>query len=301
MRRLVLSILLVALSAPLGARDLRLPVRDGSIKFAVIGDSGTGGSDQRRVAEQLTASRSRFPFDFVIMLGDNLYGSERPSDYVRKFERPYKALLDAGVAFYASLGNHDDPNQRLYKAFNMNGQRYYTFKPAITGNVRFFALDTNYMDPEQVAWLDKELAASGSEWKIAFFHHPIYSSGDRHGSNLAMREQLEPLFLKHRVNVVFQGHEHFYERIKPQNGVAYFIVGSSAKLRRGDNTSALTARVFDDGHTFMLVEIAGDELYFQTIGDGGTTVDYGVVRKGESDRVVGTSGAPGRRAPPPRR
>lgn len=100
-----------------------------------------------------------------------------------------------------------------------------------------------------------------------------------------------------RVNVVFQGHEHFYERIKPQKGIAYFIVGSSAKLRRGDNTSALTARVFDDGHTFMLVEITGDELYCQTISDRGVTVDHGVVRKGESDRIVGTSGTPaGRRA-----
>ena len=41
--------------------------------------------------------------------------AERPQDYARKFELPYKPLLDAKIPFYASLGNHDDPNQRFYK------------------------------------------------------------------------------------------------------------------------------------------------------------------------------------------
>lgn len=292
MRRLLVSILLLALSIPLGAQDVRLPMRDGSIKFAVIGDSGTGGSEQLAVAKQLALYHKKFPFEFAIMLGDNLYGGERPADYVRKFERPYKPLLDAGVMFYAALGNHDDPNQRLYKPFNMSGERYYSFKPALLGGVRFFALDSNYMDPTQLAWLDKELAASGSDWKIAFFHHPIYSSGQKHGSNLILREQIEPLFVKHGVNVVFTGHEHFYERLKPQKGIAYIIAGSSAKLRRGDNTSELTIKGYDDGFTFMLVEIAGDDLSFQTISHMGTAVDYGVIRKGDNNRVIGTSGPP---------
>jgi hypothetical protein len=161
----------------------------------------------------------------------------------------------------------------------MNGERYYSFK-APKGSVRFFALDSNYMTKEQLEWLDKELGASGSDWKICFFHHPIYSSGGRHGSDVTLREQLEPLFLKHGVNVVFTGHEHFYERIKPQKGIHYFIAGSSAKLRRGDiERSGLTAKGYDQGYTFMLVEIAGDEMYFQTISQDGRTVDSGVVRR----------------------
>src|SRR5687768_247170 len=164
MPRVVLSILFVALIGPLAAQDLRLPMKDGSVKFAVIGDTGTGSSSQYAVAKQLTAFRAKFPFDFAIMLGDNLYGSERPGDYTKKFELPYKALLDGGVKFYASLGNHDDPNQRMYKPFNMNGQRYYSFKPSLIAGIRFFALDSNYMDPKQIEWLEKELVASGSDW-----------------------------------------------------------------------------------------------------------------------------------------
>ena len=224
------------------------------------------------------AWRTRFPFEFVLMMGDNLYGSERATDYQRKFELPYKPLLDAGVKFYAALGNHDDDGQILYKPFNMDGKKYYSFKPA--DGVRFFALDSNYVDAKQVEWLQKELEASGSDWKIAFFHHPLYSSGATHGSADLQREALEPVFVKHGVNVVLTGHEHFYERIKPQKGIAYFIIGSSSKLRKGDlKKSALTVYGNDADYAFMLVEIVGDEMYFQSITDKGVTIDAGSIRR----------------------
>jgi predicted phosphodiesterase len=288
MRRILFALVL-ALAAPLAGQDLRLPLADGSLRFAVIGDSGTGDSEQVEVARQLIAFRPRFPFEFAIMLGDNLYGRENPGDYEKKFERPYKPLLDAGVKFYASLGNHDDPTQRFYKPFNMNGERFYTFRPK--QGIRFFALDSNLMDRKQLDWLEKELAASGSDWKICFFHHPPYSSGGEHGSNLNLRQQVEPLFVRYGVDVVFTGHEHFYERIKPQQGITYFIAGSSAKLRRGDITrSNLTAKGYDQGYTFMLVEIAGDEMHFQTISHRGETVDAGSIRRATTDRTANGGG-----------
>src|SRR3989442_254224 len=149
-----------------------------SVKIAIIGDSGTGDSAQFKVAEKLIAVRPKFPYEFVLMMGDNLYGGSAPQDFEKKFEAPYKPLLDSGMKFYASLGNHDNPNERYYKMFNMSGERFYTFKPK--NNVRFFGLDSNYMDKPQLQWLAKELAASGSDWKICFFHHPLYSSGGTH-------------------------------------------------------------------------------------------------------------------------
>ncbi len=285
MGRFRIALLLVGFTAVLPAQDLQLPVKDGSLRFAVIGDAGTGNSEQLEVARQLVAFRARFPFEFAIMLGDNLYGKERPADYEDKFERPYKPLLNAGVKFYAALGNHDEPSQRFYKPFNMNGERYYTFRPK--PGVRFFALDSNVMDQKQLDWLDKELAASGSDWKICFFHHPPYSSGGQHGSNENLRDQVEPLFVKYGVSVVFTGHEHFYERTKPQKGITYFIAGSSAKLRRGDiRRSPLTAKGFDDGYTFMLVEIVDDELHFQTISHTGRMVDAGAIRRATTERTA---------------
>ena len=160
----------------------------------------------------------------------------------------------------------------------MGGQKYYSFKAGT--NVRFFAVDSNYIDAKQLEWLDKELAACGSDWKIVFFHHPLYSSGATHGSADAQRQVLEPVLLKHGVNIVFTGHEHFYERIAPQNGVAYFILGSSSKLRKGDlRKSNLTVYGNDTDYAFMLAEIVGDEMYFQTISDKGITLDAGSIRR----------------------
>src|SRR5947209_262241 len=129
---------------PQSALDLRLPLQDKSIRFAVVGDTGTGDQPEFEVARMMEAYRQKVGFDFVIMLGDNIYGSHKPQDFARKFEQPFKPLLDAGVKFYAALGNHDDPNdERLYKPFNMGGERYYVFKK---GDVAFFVLDSNYFD-----------------------------------------------------------------------------------------------------------------------------------------------------------
>jgi 3',5'-cyclic AMP phosphodiesterase CpdA len=272
------------------AQDLFLPNKKDSLHFAVIGDSGTGERNEYEVARQMVEFRAKFPYAMVLMMGDNLYGGESPQDFKAKFEEPYKDLLADGVKFYASLGNHDDPKQRFYKPFNMNGQRYYTFKA--NDRVRFFALDSNYMDPEQLAWLAKELKGSDSPWKICFFHHPLYSSGKQHGSDVDLRRFLEPLFLEYGVKVVLAGHEHFYERIKPQKGIYYFISGGSAKLRP-DNIARtnLTAKGFDRDNHFMLMEIDGDILHFQTISRTGTTIDSGIVSLQGENKAVSAAAA----------
>ena len=232
-RRLLVVFALLGICLPAPAQQpFKFPLKPNSVRFAVIGDMGTGERPQYEIAQHMVESRSVFPFDFVIMLGDNIYGGNRPSDFEKKFDQPYKPLLDAGVSFYASLGNHDGPAERAYKPFNMNGANYYEFTK---GNVRFFALDSNYMDPKQFEWLQAQLReVRGSDWKICFFHHPLYSSARAHGPAVELRLLLEPLFIQTGVNVVFAGHEHVYERVKPQHGIIYFIEGSSGQLRRGN-------------------------------------------------------------------
>jgi hypothetical protein len=277
--RSVISLwLALALPQLAWSQKLALPDKPDSLHFAVIGDTGTGTKSQYEVGRTLLQFRAKFPFQFVLMLGDNIYGNDEAKDFEKKFELPYKTLLDAGVKFYATLGNHDDPNQRFYKLFNMTGERFYSFRPK--AGVRFFALDSNYMDKAQLEWLNKELGSSGSEWKICFFHHPLYSSGEKHGPAVELRKILEPIFLQHDVSVVFAGHEHFYDRLKPQKGIYHFTEGGSAKLREGNLAKTdLTAKGFDQDNSFMLVEIAGDQLYFQTISRPGQTVDSGVIER----------------------
>jgi len=278
-RRLVLILSLLFLLIPsLRADDFKFPLKSNSVRFAAIGDMGTGDTAQYEVAQRMLGARQGFPFDFVIMLGDNIYGGSSPNDFEKKFAVPYKPLLDAGVKFYAALGNHDNPNERFYKLFNMNGATYYTFK---RGNVRFFVLDSNYMDPKQLTWLEAQLKDAGSgDWKICYFHHPLYSSGRAHGPASDLRLLLEPLFVKYGVNVVFAGHEHVYEHIQPQKGIYYLTEGASGQLRYGNlNKTEITSKGFDTDRTFMLIEIAGNEMYFQTISRAGATVDSGVIRR----------------------
>jgi 3',5'-cyclic AMP phosphodiesterase CpdA len=266
---------------------LALPVEEGSVRFAVIGDSGRGDQPQKEVAAQMVAWREKFPFDFVLMLGDNIYPPHTPDDYRRKFEEPYSALLAAGVTFHAAIGNHDDAGELFYSGFNMGGRRYYTFRKgegrlaALTGaGVRFFALDSRSFDTEQLQWLEKELAASGSTWKICFFHHPLYTSGRYQSAARSLRLALEPILVKGDVDVVLSGHEHFYERVAPQHGITYFVSGAAGSLRAGDiRPSALTARGFDDDYSFMLMEISRNDLYFQAISRAGVTVDAGVISR----------------------
>lgn len=254
---------------------MKLPLKPNSVRFAIIGDSGTGERPQFEVAQQMVTFRRDFPFDFVLMLGDNIYGSKTAEDFKRKFEDPYRTLESAGVKFYACLGNHDHTSERLYKPFNMNGQRYYTFKK---GNAQFFALDSTYMDPVQLEWLDRQLSDSDAAWKICFFHHPLYSHGKFHGSDLDLRARLEPVFVKYGVDVVLNGHEHVYERVKPQQGIDYFVLGNSGELRPHNlNPSPDTVMGFDTDRTFGLIEIAGDDFNFQIVSRAGATVDSGVL------------------------
>jgi hypothetical protein len=265
---------------------LRLPKKAGSIRFAAIGDAGRGNPPQYEVSAQMQAYRRLFPFDFVIMLGDNVYDGGTPEDYRRKFEEPYKPLLDAGVKFYATIGNHDDPNQASYEPFHMEGHRYHTFtaaslvSKAMGHSVRFFAIDTEQLDRAQLAWLDREMEKSDAEWNIPFFHRPIYSSGRYERPASQLRPLLEPVFLRHGVSVAFSGHEHFYERVKPQRGITYFISGGAGSLRVGDiRPSEITDVGFDRDYHFMLIEIAGDELYYQAIARSGASIDSGIVRR----------------------
>jgi 3',5'-cyclic AMP phosphodiesterase CpdA len=228
--------------------DPSLPNAKDSVKFMAMGDNGTGDAQQYEVARQMVVWREKFPFDFVIMLGDNLYGSQEPRDFVTKFETPYKPLLDAGVKFYAALGNHDNQSNRFYKPWNMNGERFYSYSKK---KAKFFVLDSDYLDPKPLQWIEQELKSSRDDWKICYFHHPLYSNGGRHGSEVDLRVTLESLFLKYGVNVVYSGHDHIYERLKPQNGIYYFVSGSAGQLRKGDlKKSGLTAAGFDQEQTF---------------------------------------------------
>jgi 3',5'-cyclic AMP phosphodiesterase CpdA len=274
----ILGTLLILLALglrPFAEPALTLPNRPNTLKFAVLGDNGSGDSGQYELAAQMVAVHRLFSFGFVVMVGDNFYGSQAPPDLTQKFDVPYKPLLESGVTFHAAIGNHDEPFTMNYPPLNMGGRRYYTY---VRQHARFFVLDTNVLDAPQLRWFESVLQESREPWKIAYFHHPLYGNAKRHGSAVDIRVLLEPLLLKYGVTVVFSGHDHVYERLKPQKGVHYFVTGSGGKLRKGGLAwSETTAAGFDQDQAFVIAEVDADSLFFQAISRTGATVDSGTI------------------------
>lgn len=266
---------------------LALPKRLGSLRFAVMGDVGRGDQAQYDTAAQMALWRERFDFSFVLMLGDNIYADGTPDDYVARFEQPYKPLLDAGVTFYAANGNHDPPNILTYAPFNMHGNRYYAFTKEEGGlgpigqrTVRFFAVDTVNLDRAQLTWLREQMGVSNTDWEICFYHHPLYTSGRYRTGGAWLRRTLEPILVQFGADVALAGHEHFYERIVPQRGISHFTSGGGGALRKGDiRPSEIMAAGYDQDTHFLLMEISGDDLWFQAISRTGQTVDAGRITR----------------------
>ncbi|MFQ5738296.1 MAG: metallophosphoesterase family protein [Acidobacteriota bacterium] len=288
------------------------------VRFAVIGDSGTGKKPQYRIARQMLAWHDRLPFDLTLMLGDNIYGGlfglgggER-KDFAKKFDKPYAALLKRGVVFRAALGNHDLEHHHgrdlvaAYDRFHIEDPRgYYRFTAGVVRKgtgvlggevaaaepaplVEFLVLNTVRLkkgDADQLVWLKKSLQRSRARWRIAYGHHPLYSTGRRHGADLRLRKQLEPLLSGQeqqkglqRVQVVLAGHDHIYERFQPRKKVVFFVCGSSGKLARKDaRPSRALAASEDRRRVFMLWEAGPEQLRFWAINEYGQAFDCGTI------------------------
>jgi predicted phosphodiesterase len=263
---------------------LPLPSIRGSTTFALIGDSGSGDDAQQAVAKaMLTYFTTARRFSFVLMLGDNLYHD----DYNSEFLGAYKPLLDRGVKFYAALGNHDRELEIHFKPFNMEDRDRYSFDQ---GNARFVALNSNHPgDPEQLKWLDGVFANAGDKWRICFFHHPLYSSGN-HAAEArdVIRPALEEALVRNRVNVVFTGHEHLYERIKPQRGVHHFVSGGGGRYLYKVRPSAFDEVAVSEHH-FMVAQIAGDRMLFAAITSAQKLLDCGVIYRASNMKADDTT------------
>lgn len=281
-RQAVLSIATISAGAFIKPSSIFCsPVVD-RVRFAVIGDWGTGGQDQIATARKMFASHQRAALDFVLSAGDNIYPNGSGRYFAKNFEQPFGDLLKERVKFYAVLGNHDvdagRQDQVNYPLFNMNGNNYYKIERG-NGLAEFFMLDSTDFGRTQTTWLEGSLRASRAKWKIAVFHHPIYSSGKKHGSDQGLRKQLEPMFTRYGVHIVFSGHDHIYERTRPQQGIQYFVTGAGGKTRRGDvdHGSGISEASFDEDNHFMLIELDEKQVGFQAISETGVVVDSGSV------------------------
>jgi hypothetical protein len=254
------------------------------LRFIVLGDWGTGEDDQYGLGRRMIEQHRQGPLDLVLGAGDNIYPNGSGRHFVKKFEQPFADLIKDRVPFYTALGNHDvedgRQDQLSYPLFNMGGSNYYTVGKG-NGLVDFFLLDSTNIDNTQLNWLENSLRNSRAKWKIAITHHPLYSSGKKHGSNPKVKQKLEPLFTHYGIQVVFSGHDHIYERTHPQQGIQYFVTGAGGKIRRGDVDMKSQCRdvSFDEDNHFMLIELDEREINFKAICEQGIVRDSGIIKK----------------------
>ena len=253
-----------------------LPNVDGSLKIGVLGDFGDASTRQYQVAAQMAKSHVDFRYELVLLTGDNLYGIGAAAGLRAQVRPSLQAVARRRREVLRLARQSRLPRAALLQAVQ-HGRQAVLLVQGPKQNVRFIALESTYPEPVQIAWLEQELKNAREDWKVVFFHHPLYSSGERHGSDTELRDALEPLFVAHGVSIVFTGHDHFYERVKPQKGILYFVVGSGGRLRGGniDRATGLSAAALDTDNSFLVGEFVGDQFTFQAISRTGKVVDSG--------------------------
>lgn len=271
----------------------RLLPAGGPLKFAVVGDTGKDTQAQHDVAKQLEKSAAMF----ILHTGDVVYPRGARQDYEDKYFLPYRNIVPR-LAVFPAVGNHDYGNQMLGTGFGrrrfetgygdvFKKPAYYSFD---AGPVHFVSLDVNrafHIDDAagigagtaQDAWLDRDLAASKAPWKIVLLHVPVYSTY-KHGKHGRLRQWLAPLFKKHGVRLVFQGHNHVYERTGDVDGTAYVTVGTGGAPLHDKNEPVKTPfefRLLAHGH--VEAEVDGDELLIRFIDAEGRQRDRRVYKR----------------------
>jgi acid phosphatase type 7 len=256
------------------------PVGDDSrFSFAVVGDSGSGGKGQLAVAALLERLRP----DLVLHTGDVVYPAGQERHYDRRFFAPYRNLIKT-VPLFPVLGNHDVRKgngaaflENFHPPLGSPGstKRYYSFD---WGNTHFVALDSELYHgdrgsnpEEQRDFLERDLATTRKRWTVAFLHRSPYGSS-RHGGDEKVREDLEPLFVKHGVDLIFSGHDHVYERTVPITGVTYVVSGGGGRRLYPAGNGELTASSVSAHHA-VLVRVSGSRLLLETLEVGGKVVD----------------------------
>jgi Icc-related predicted phosphoesterase len=250
------------------------------LRFAAVADTGTGDRGQYAVADMMAAAYKQKAYPMVILAGDNIYNDGEIEKVKAVFEEPYAPLLSQGVKFYAVLGNHDirtknGVDQLAYAPFHMP-TRYYTFRTGANDAVQFFAIDTNVNSPwkEQLAWLEKSLAASDAPWKIVVGHHPIYSSG-HYGNTAEFIRDLSPLFTKYNVQLYLCGHDHDYERSQSIKGTTYIVHGAGANFRPVGKSPTTAYSAAE--RCFVMIEVFADKIVTEAIDTKGKVFDRGTI------------------------
>ena len=255
------------------------PEQSGSVRFAAIGDSGTGSSAQYDIAAQLVASES----DLVLHTGDVVYRRGALCHYGPRYFAPYEEMI-ASTPVFPAVGNHDtraNGGQAYFETFvlptnNPRGsEEYYSFDygpvHVISLNSEFYSREDQEAIDEQRNWLQQDLAATEQPWTIVMLHRPPFSSTNGKQSD-SVQVDLAPLLAEADVDLVLSGHAHNYERTMPIDGVTYIVTGGGGAGLYNIEPSEFTA-VAEKKHHFVQIDASPQEMTISAIDRHGEVFD----------------------------
>ncbi len=276
------------------------PERGRPLRFLYLGDAQTGFERWGRL---LGGAMRRHPgMDFVVLAGDIVDRGNERTNWDHFFLRA-APVLDR-LPLMPCVGNHEylDVGPRLYRAFfelPHNGPRgidpdlAYSFE---AGDVCFAVMDSTLAvwDPDaarrQADWLDETLSRTKARWRIAIFHHPVYPSHPWRDMP-ALREHWVPVFDKHHVNLVLQGHDHAYQRTYPlrghrradgpDRGTIYVISVSGDKyVDQVHRANVATGRAGVSTYQTIEIDPRADRLTYRAWTEEGQVVNAFRIEKG---------------------
>ncbi len=246
----------------------------GRFTFIVLGDNRSGDDTYRKIVAMIVERKP----DFVVNTGDMI---AKPGDR-GQWAKFWEMSKPVTVPYFLSVGNHDvhakvPRSEKTYRdEVDLPGNKlYYSFT---AGNSLFVVLDSclegqeKRITGEQLAWLEGVLANSRQKHKFVFLHHPLYTDlGKGHHAHDSLdkhpdsRDAVETLFVKYRVDAVFAGHEHYYQR-RTVDGILHIIAGGGG------------APVYDreeDGGFFHIVRVTvdGDKVSGEAVDVNGKIRD----------------------------
>lgn len=305
----LLAITAFAALVPRPGESDRLTLGNGSVNFLVLSDWGREGINdttkkapgQLKVARQLGATAGEIGASFVVTCGDNFHGRgvSSPTDQLWEvnYERVYRDR-SLQIPWFVALGNHDyegNVNAELQYARTsgrwVQPARYYAFTRELPDStaILFLVLDSSPFvreyrrDPRdhhhvlgqdtaaQVRWLDSTLSQTRAHWKLAFFHHPVYSASTTHGSTIELQGAFRPLFECYHVDACFSGHDHDMQHSRPEGStVEYFGVGGGSETRPAGHSPFTKFSVASLG--FGVVSVTRHELRVSFVNDRGEQI-----------------------------
>jgi len=250
--------------------------------FIAFGDAGVCDATQGQVADQMRNWVSAgHRADALVEAGDDVYPDGAPSLFTNALDAPYAGLRGPSRPLWVALGNHDilggnaGADQLAYL-----GLPALPYAKTLTG-VQLLFLDANHPDVAQKNWLESTLSAPGPALRVVVFHQPAYSCAT-HGSTAAVDSNWVPTLEAHRVALVINGHDHYYERCKSVNDVTYVVTGGGGAAvypRQSTCTGVPPSQATADRHHFVGIEITGSTLTLTAVARTGETLDTATITR----------------------